>query len=92
MLSRSVWQFAKRTVPINCRTPTPESTRLTSREKLEWVAFIAVLTVVPVGFQLWQFEATSATTVNRAVMDELARKGEQAKVSAPNQRRNELTV
>ena len=64
----------RRQVPINCRKPTEESTRLTRREKLDWAAYIAVLTIVPVGLQLWQFYATSATRVNLDVMEELSRR------------------
>ena len=74
MFRRVVSRLAPRKVPINCRTPTVESTKLTSREKLEWAAFIAFLTVVPVGVQLWQFYATSAVVVNRGVAEELARR------------------
>ena len=92
MLSRHrIVQLAKRTVPVNCRTPTVESTAVTRREKFEWAVFIAVLTVVPVGFQLWQFHATSATTVNREVMDELARNREQVRPNTPH-RKSELTL
>ena len=61
-------------MPINCRTPSVESTKLTPREKLEWAAFIAVLTIVPIGVQLYQFYATSAVAVNRDVAKELARR------------------
>ena len=65
----------KRVVPVNCRTPTAESQRLTSKEKWDWVKFIAIMTVVPIGLQLWQFHETSAITVNKAVNDEIARGG-----------------
>jgi len=64
----------KRKVPINCRTPTAESTKLTSRERKEWVGFIALLTIVPLGMQVWQFYATSAMVVNEGVAAELARR------------------
>ena len=91
MFARRVCLLAKRTVPINCRTPTAESTAVTRREKIEWAVFIAVLTVVPVGFQLWQFHATSATNVNRQVMDELSRNREQVS-PASHHRKSELTL
>ena len=91
MFSRRFSLFAKRTVPINCRKPTAESTAVTLREKLEWVVFILALTIVPVGFQLWQFHATSATTVNREVMDELVRNREQVSPGMQS-RKKELTL
>ena len=65
---------SKRKVPINCRTPTVESTKLTRKEKLEWAGFIAFLTIVPLGVQMWQFYATSAVVVNKGVAAELARR------------------
>jgi hypothetical protein len=73
---RSVKFLAKRPVPINCRKPTEESTRLTRREKLDWAGYIAILTIVPIGLQLWQFNATSAVRVNADVMEELGRRTE----------------
>jgi len=96
MFFQNCARWSKRVVPINCRTPTRESTQVTRREKLEWAAFIAILTIVPVGFQLWQFDATSATSVNQAVMEELGRKHHQSEISsaAANSKihRNELTI
>lgn len=96
MIFRPIFRFAKkRVVPINCRTPSRESTQLTRREKLEWVAFIAILTIVPVGFQVWQFDATSATRVNKAVMDELGRRDQHDQSSTVVDRKihkNELTL
>jgi hypothetical protein len=75
MILRSLAKYAaKRKVPYNCRTPSVESTKLTIKEKIEWAAFIAFLTVVPVGVQLWQFYATSAVVVNEGVAAELARR------------------
>ena len=65
---------SRQRVPINCRTPTPESTRLSGREKLEWAAFIAVLTIIPVGLQLQQFYSTSAVNVNKQVHEEMSRR------------------
>jgi hypothetical protein len=76
--------FSKRFVPINCRTPSVESTKLTRKEKLEWAAFIAVLTIIPVGVQLWQFYATSSVVVNRGVAEELARRRGQNEGFGPN--------
>ena len=64
----------RRLVPINCRKPTEEDVKLSTREKLDWVGYILILTIVPVGIQLWQFSATSATRVNADIMDELARR------------------
>ena len=77
---------AKRRVQVNCRTPTVDSTKLSLKEKLDWVAYIAILTVIPVGLQLKQFYATSAYNVNKEVNEELARRGrlgEGASVNTP---------
>ena len=62
--------FAKRVVPINCRNPLPGSTDLTSKEKRDWIIFIAVLTIVPIGLMLKQFDVTSAVSVNRQIKQE----------------------
>lgn len=79
-------------MPINCRTPTGESTKLTSREKLEWAAFIAFLTIVPVGVQLWQFYATSAVVVNRDVAAELARRNAPEQIHSEQRKGKTITI
>ena len=75
LLSSLLIGLKKVVVPVNCRTPTAESQRLTFKEKIDWVKFIIVLTIVPIGLQLWQFNETSAVTVNRAVNEEISRAG-----------------
>jgi hypothetical protein len=81
---------AKRRVPFNCRTPTQESTKLSDREKLEWAGFIALLTVVPIGFQLWQFYATSSVVVNQGVAEELSRRNNTT--ASPAARQQDATL
>lgn len=88
---REMWRLAgkrlaKRAVPVNCRTPSVESTRLTGREKLEWAGFIALITVIPIGIQLWQFYMTSAVVVNKEVAAELARRRPAETTTAPDGR------
>jgi hypothetical protein len=71
---RATSRLLRREVPVNCRRPTEESTRVTLSEKRDWLLFIAVLTVVPGGLILWQFDATSAVEVNKAVKEEMNRR------------------
>lgn len=61
-------------MPINCRTPSLESTRVTGREKLEWFGYVAALTLIFGGIQLAQFYVTSAVNVNKNVGEELSRR------------------
>jgi hypothetical protein len=61
-------------VPINCRTPSPESTRVTGKEKLEWAGYVVALTLIFGGIQLAQFYVTSAVNVNKNVGEELSRR------------------
>ena len=73
-MMRLFTHLRSRKVPINCRTPSEESTRVTTREKLEWGGYILVLTFLCGGLQLAQFYVTSAVNVNKGVGEELARR------------------
>lgn len=64
----------RRFVPVNCRTPTAESTRLSLAEKRDWALFVLAITIVPGSLLMWQFDSTSAMTVNQQVREELARR------------------
>ena len=75
---------AKRFVPINCRTPSPESTKVTGREKLEWAAYVVALTLMCGGVQLLQFYVTSAVNVNKGVGEELSRRRRSENSSSPS--------